>query len=152
MWGTMLDGMGESYSLSAEQLNEIAENYSIREAADAVDAGIMATAVMYEDEVMDILRTKTETDEDDDLNFVTLNKYLKAPKPTKENGDFTLSYKKDKIAVIYAQGNIGLGESGDGSIGSDTYSEAIQSARKDSSLRLLCSELTLREELQWRAI
>ena len=136
MWGTMLDGMGESYSLSADQLNEIAENYSIREAADAVNAG-MATAVMYEDEVMSLLREKTETEEGDDLNFVTLKKYLKAPKTSKENSDFTLSYKKDKIAVIYAQGNIGLGESGEGSIGSDTYMEAIQSARKDSSVKAI---------------
>jgi len=136
MWGTLLDGMGESYSLSAEKLNEIAENYSIREAADAVDAG-MATAVMYEDEVMSLLREKTETDEDDDLNFVTLQKYLKAPEPAKEGEGFTLSYKKDKIAVIYAQGSIGLGESGDGAIGSDTYTEAIQSARKDSSVKAI---------------
>jgi len=136
MWATMLDGMGESYSLSADQLNEIAENYSIREASDAVDAG-MATAVMYEDEVMSLLREKTETDENDDLNFVTLHKYLKAPKPAKEEEGFTLSYKKDKVAVIYAQGNIGLGESGDGSIGSDTYTEAIRSARKDSSVKAI---------------
>ena len=136
MWGTLLDGMGESYSLSAEKLNEIAENYSIREAADAVDAG-MATAVMYEDEVMSLLREKTESDEDDDLNFVTLQKYLKAPEPAKEGEGFTLSYKKDKIAVIYAQGSIGLGESGDGAIGSDTYTEAIQSARKDSSVKAI---------------
>jgi protease-4 len=136
MWGSMLDGMSDSYSISAEKLNEIAENYSIQMASDAVDAG-MATAVMYENEVMDILREKTETDEDDDLNFVKLNKYLKAPKPPKENGEFKLSYKKDKIAVIYAQGNIGLGESGDGSIGSDTYTEAIKSARKDTSIKAI---------------
>lgn len=136
MWGSMLDGMSDSYSISAEKLNEIAENYSIQIASDAVDAG-MATAVMYEDEVMDILREKTETDEDDDLNFVTLAKYLKAPKPPKEDGDFTLSYKKEKIAVIYAQGNIGLGESGDDAVGSDTYAEAIKAARKDTSVKAI---------------
>lgn len=136
MWGSMLDGMSDSYSISAEKLNEIAENYSIQIASDAVDAG-MATAVMYEDEVMDILREKTETDEDDDLNFVTLAKYLKAPKPPKEDGDFTLSYKKAKIAVIYAQGNIGLGESGDDAVGSDTYAEAIKAARKDTSVKAI---------------
>lgn len=136
MWGSMLDGMSDSYSISAEKLNEIAENYSIQIASDAVDAG-MATAVMYEDEVMDILREKTATDEDDDLNFVTLAKYLKAPKPPEEDGGFSLSYKKDKIAVIYAQGNIGLGESGDDAVGSDTYAEAIKAARKDTSVKAI---------------
>ncbi|HKK39976.1 MAG TPA: signal peptide peptidase SppA [Cryomorphaceae bacterium] len=136
MWGTMLDGMGESYSLSADRLNEIAENYSIRIPSDAVDVG-MATALMYEDDVMNILREKTGRDEDDELNFVTLRKYLKAPKPPKEDGEFTLSYKKDKIAVIFAQGNIGLGESGDGAIGSETYTEAIKSARKDTSVKAI---------------
>lgn len=136
MWGTILDGMADSYGISAEKLNEIAENYSIQEAADAAEAG-MITAVRYEDEVMDILREKTETEEGADLNFVKLSKYFNAPNPAKENGEFKLSYKKDKIAVIYAQGGIGLGKSGDESIGSDTYMEALKSARNDSSVKAI---------------
>lgn len=136
MWGTMLGDMGESYSLTADQLNEVAENYAIRIPSDAVEAG-MATAVLYEDDVMRILREKTEKEADEDLNFVTLFKYLKAPEPAENDGTFTLSYKKDKIAVVYAQGNIGLGESGDSGIGSDTYTKAIRSARKDSSVKAI---------------
>lgn len=135
-WGTMLTGMGESYSMSNEALNAIAENYSLQKPADAVEAG-MATALMYEDDVFDLLREKTEVEMDDDLNLVSLAKYLKAPEPKDEDGEFTLSYKKDKIAVIYAQGAIGLGESGDEAIGSDTYAEAFRKARKDSSIKAI---------------
>jgi protease-4 len=137
LWGTMLDGMGTSYGLTEEELNSIAENYTLQIPSDAVDAG-MATALMYENDVYDLLREKTGREADEDLELVSLRKYLKAPEPEKDtDGEFKLSYKKDKIAVVYAQGNIMMGKSGDDAIGSETYTEALREARQDSSVKAI---------------
>lgn len=136
VWGTMLAGMGESYSMNADELERIAEEYAIRTADDAVKIGL-ATATMYEGEVMDILRFKVDAEEDEELDFVKLTKYFKAPKPKKDEKGFTFSYKKDKIAVVYAEGGINLGKSSNQSIGSDTYSEALRQARRDTSVKAI---------------
>jgi len=44
IWGTMLNGMGSSFSLSEDELKSIAEDYSIREAEDAVELGMATDA------------------------------------------------------------------------------------------------------------
>jgi len=136
IWGTMLEDMGASYSSTPDELRKVAEGYSIRTAEDAVKFG-MATAAMYEGEVMELLRTKLNAEEDEELRFVQLRKYLNAPKPKDENEGFNFSYKKDKIAIIYAEGAIGLGTSSDESIGSETYLEALENARKDTSVKAI---------------
>lgn len=136
MWETMLDGISESYGIPPSKLDSIADEYRIQMPEDAVEAS-MATALKYEDEVLAILKEKVEIDSDDDLEFVKLPKYFKAPKPKKDNGDFTLSYKKDKVAVVYASGAIGLGKGNDGTIGSETYVDALRTARKDTSVKAI---------------
>ncbi len=137
MWGSILTEMEESMEIPDDTLDQLAENFTLRYAEDAVDAGF-ANGEKYEDEVFEILKEKVGMEDDEKLNFVTLPKYFKAPASTKDNdGEFTFSYKKDKIAVVYASGAIGLGEGQDDAIGSDTYVKAIKSAREDSTVKAI---------------
>jgi len=136
MWGTMLSGISESYGIAEQELDQMANTYQLQMAEDAVAAG-MATALKYEDEVMDILQAKVEAEAEDDLHFVSLSKYLKAPEPKGGDETFSFSYKKDKIAVVYAEGAITFGEANEGAIGSDAYVEAVRSARKDTSIKAI---------------
>lgn len=135
IWSNMLAQIAASRGISVSELQMLADTYEIQNAQDAVANGL-ATETKYYDEVLAHLKFKTETDEEDDLKSVSLAKYLKAPKP-KKDGDFTLDYKKDKIAVVYASGSIGGGEATDDAIGSESFAKAIREARRDTTVKAI---------------
>jgi protease-4 len=135
LWNNMLSGISASREIEQGTLSSLANNYSIQTVDDAVNQKLVSAA-KYSDEVEEILKQKTETESGEDLNFVTLQKYLNAP-GKKDSGKFVPGYKKDKIAVIYASGNINSGEGNEEEIGSDTYAEALRTARLDTTVKAI---------------
>lgn len=135
IWGNMLAELSVSRDIPIDSLQALADGYRIRDADDAVENGL-ATATAYYDEVVEILKTKSEREADDDVKLVAFNKYLKSP-ALKKDKDATPEYKKKKIAVIYATGGINSGKSGDDAIGSETFAKAIKEAREDSTVKAI---------------
>lgn len=139
LWDQMLTGISQSRNIPKSDLENLANTYAIQTAQDAVDKGL-ATGTKYGDEIIEILKSKVEVEKDKDLKLVTMSRYRRAPEPKgKDDSEtkFVPSYKKPKIAVIYASGGIASGESRDESIGSETYAEAIREARKDTSVKAI---------------
>jgi protease-4 len=135
IWDNMLAEISDSRNLTPENLNGLANDFAIQEPSDAVEAGLI-TGTKYYDEILEILRTKTETAQDEEINFVKLSKYLKAPKPNTSE-TFVPSYKKNKIAVIYASGSIAGGNAVDESIGSEAFAKAVRDARLDTTVKAI---------------
>lgn len=133
IWSNIKTGISESRNIPVEKLQTMADEYQIQRAQDAVDAGL-ATGVMYYDELLEVLHAKTETDPEKDLKMVPLKKYIKASKPSTQ---FDFDFKKPKIAIIYATGEINSGEGSDETIGSETFAKAIREAREDSSVKAI---------------
>jgi protease-4 len=139
LWDKMLIGIASSRNIPKDKLDEFANTYAIQTAQDAADKGLI-TAVKYGDEVVEILKDKVEIEKDKDLKLVTMGRYRRAPEPSKKDGEtktFVPSYKKAKIAVIYASGGISSGESRDEAIGSETFAEAIRDARTDTTVKAI---------------
>ena len=83
----------------------------------------------YDDEVKDEIRSKLGVDPRGWLNFIPLGKYAKA-----------VDYKvtgKDKIALIYAEGDVVDGKGERDEIGSDTYRWLIKKARFDKDVKAI---------------
>jgi protease-4 len=87
---------------------------------------------LYKDEVLKLLKDKTDIKESKDLNAVSLEDYSKVPKNRKHKG-----LAKDKIAVIYATGGINIGEGDENNIGSGKFGREIRKARRDSSIKAI---------------
>lgn len=133
IWTHMKTGFSAALQKTDEEMQAIADEYKLQEAKDAVELGLI-TDVKFYDEVLDLLKIKTETDLEKDLKSVTLRKYMKASKP---GSSTALDYKKDKIAVIYASGEIISGTGKDDVIGSETVAKAIRAARRDSTVKAI---------------
>ena len=90
-------------------------------------------------------------DKEKKIAFVGLSKYLRSY--DEEKGD-----KDRKVAVIYAEGGISSGESGDDAIGSTSLSETIREAREDSSIKAIVLRVNspggsgLASEVIWREV
>ena len=114
---------------SEENLNDIIDNLKIREAKDAVTYGIVDETI-YEDAVYDKIRENIGLDSEEKINFVSLQKYAKTL--SKSSG-----FGKDKIAVVYADGNIVDGKGTTENIGSDRFKAILQKIRRDDKVKAL---------------
>ena len=129
MWNHLLEGISASRKISVDDLNAIANEFKIQSPQDAVNLK-MVDKLMYKDEVLDELKNRVSATKIKDLKLMKLGKYAKAPESDKKSSD-------NKIAVIYASGNIISGDGDEESIGSERISKAIRKARLDDNVKAI---------------
>ena len=143
IWTDMTKRISESRGMDLAKMNMVADSIMIRRAEDAMDLGFV-DGLKYRDEVIDMLYAKVGAadDEDDDrkkfkgagdedaLKFVSLSDYHKSKK-----SDDRDDRDEDKVAVVYAVGEIRSGEGDDQTIGSDRIARALREARLDENVK-----------------
>ncbi len=131
IWNNVLADIAEARGLSLNHLNTVADAFNTRNAELALE-NQMVDGVKYPDEIRDILNEKLGLDKDKDLKMITLSHYKKAPAP---KGTVT-PRSRNKIAVVYASGNILPGEGGEQTIGTN-IAKAMREARRDSTVKAI---------------
>lgn len=127
MWNQLLDGVSEERNISVEKLNELIDGAKIRKAASAKKYGLI-DGILFEDEMNAKLRELSDIKEGKKLRLVSTSDYASAP-------DKDYKFSKNKIAVVYASGAIGL-EQSDNSIGPE-LAKTIRKARRDSTIKAI---------------
>jgi protease-4 len=151
IWNQILEGISKERQISIKTLNDLADNLTLNNAQAAVDNGLI-DGLKYKDEIIDELAELTGTIKDKDIEAVSLSKYTSVSEKKRK------SIEKNKIAVIYASGNVIMGEGAEGTIGSDRISKAIRKARKDSSIKAIVFRVNsgggsaLASEVIWREV
>ncbi|HQH18274.1 MAG TPA: signal peptide peptidase SppA [Bacteroidales bacterium] len=152
IWNQMLEGISESRKMSIAQLNGIADSFKIQKAQDAVTYKLV-DKLLYKDELLAELRNLLGIGKKEKINSISLQKYTSVPDKTKK-----IHKTKDKIAVIYALGEIVSGKGDDETIGSDRISEAIRKARLDSAVKAIVLRVNspggsaLASDVIWREV
>ena len=131
IWGNMLAAISDSRNITVENLNQMADELALTNAEAALDARFV-DGLRYKDEIIDELKRKLGLDEDQKYKTVSLANYTNAPDPDGDQKDY-----KNRVAVIYAVGEITTGEGSDEVIGSDRISRAIRKARKDDKVKAI---------------
>ncbi len=130
LWNKMLKDISASRKVSVEKLNMIADSLSINTAEDALHYKLV-DVLDYQNNYRQMLKEKVGVGEDQNLNLVALNTYRKS---------FDLvvpSKNEDKIAVVYANGEIIDGKGNETTIGSETLCKEIRRAYKDKSVKAI---------------
>jgi protease IV len=149
IWNDLLEKVSVSRSIEIRELHRLADQLVIQKAEDAL-IHKMVDQLAYKDEVLEFLKEKTEAESTKKINFIELAKYVKAPKVDKPE------ITKDKIAVIYAVGQIESGKGDNETIGSETLSKAIRDARLDDKIKAIVLRVNspggsaLASEVIWR--
>lgn len=128
LYNSFLQSVSELRNIDTVTLRQLANEGRIQTAKDAVD-NKLADGTKYDDEVKDEIKSRLKIGKYDRINFVSMGDYLAA-----SSGG---SAKGEKIALIYAEGNIIDGKSEQGAIGSETYRTLIRKARLDKSIRAI---------------
>ncbi len=130
LWGHMIEEISKSRSVSVTEINAIADGLLIRSTDDALKYKLV-DELKYEDEVHELMKKNLGLKGKDKIHFVSLSDYRDAA------GELSVSSSKNKIAIIYAVGEIESGEGKEGNIGSASLVRAIREARVDSSIKAI---------------
>ena len=147
IWSEITDDISKSRNISTEQLNLIADNANGRNATLAKENNLI-DAIIYEDQY----KEKLALNSDKKVNTISLEDYIKSGK-----GRIS-STAKNKIAVIYAQGEIMYGEGNEDIIGQGIINKAIRKAREDKNVKAIVLRVNspggsaLASELIWREL
>ena len=151
IWNKLITNISESRGISITELNKIADDLSAYKAGNNVESGL-TDALLYRDEVIEKITELTGIEDITSENLLSLRKYnnafVKSNKPVSRN----------KIAVIYASGDIIEGKGDEHTIGSVTISKAISKARKRSSVKAIVLRVNspggdgLASDIIWREV
>lgn len=126
IYDTFLSDISASKKLSVDSLRGIANGYLIREPEDAKKYGFVNN-LLYKDEVFAKIRAKLGIDEKKDIPYVSILDYTNKPSSGEAGGD--------RVAVLYAYGEIIDGEGMDGQIGGDKLSRELRQLRLDDKVK-----------------
>src|SRR5690606_18999566 len=125
MYTAFLAKVSEGRQISTDTLKNIADNFLIRNADNAIEYKFVDDK-RYQDEVLAALKERLDVDEKKDLPAVSLLDYTE-----REKSDA----KGDRIAVLYAYGNIVDGEGTEGNIGGDKLSRELRKLRRNDRVK-----------------
>lgn len=150
MYDHFLQGISNSRKIPKDSLHNMANNALVRTAGDAVKFKL-ADGLRYKDQVLAELKSLSGIKADRKVKSVTLVDYA----PTAEEKS---SSANDRIAVVYAVGEIMSGEGDDETIGSERISRAIRTAREDKKVKAVVLRVNspggsaLASDVIWREV
>jgi protease-4 len=145
-----LTQVSKGRNISIKELAAIANELKVQTAQDAVKYKL-ADGLKYKDEIIAELSKISNTNNEEELKLVGLSEYL-------QSNPIKASTATDKIAVIYAAGEIVSGSGNDDNIGSERVSAAIRKARLDKNVKAVVLRINspggsaLASDVIWREV
>jgi protease-4 len=152
VWSSILLDISKSRTVSVAKLNEIANGLLAR-TPEMAKAEKLVDVIAYEDEYHNAIRKKLKVDKDEDYNKISIVDYAQKVATTSKSNT-----SSDKIAVIYAQGEIMSGEGDVNTIGEGSMNRSLIEARKDKNVKAIVLRIdspggsALTSDLIWREI
>ncbi|MCB2377783.1 signal peptide peptidase SppA [Hymenobacter sp. BT635] len=125
----MLQNVAKSRGMGVARLKQISDSMLVHNADDAKRLGLV-TNLGYYDQALDYMKGKIGLDQKKKLSLISLGDYQDA-----DDKDGEGSTSGNRIAVIYADGDIVTGKGGNDNIGSTRFAEAIRKARLDDNVK-----------------
>lgn len=144
----MVVSIGKHRGIDSAALTGLANSLAVRTAEQALQHGLI-DGVKYDDEVKDTLKALIGLSKKEDINFMPALKYIEA---TRSSGT------GDRIAIVYADGNIVDGKGEDGEIGGDSFRKMLAGIRSDDKVKAVVLRVNspggsaIASEMIWREL
>lgn len=151
LWNTMKQEISEARNIPENRLDVIADSLLARN-PELAKASLLVDKIGYHDEYINGMKQALGVEMSDDLNTVSIANYAEYV------ADKTSSYSKNRIAVIYAEGDIIYGEGDLGKVGQGSINKSLRKARNDDKIKAIVLRINspggsaLASELIWREI
>lgn len=154
MYCHFLTGISNNRNISKDSLFNYANELKIRFPEDAVKYKLV-DGLKYKDEILIELKHLAGVNEKDNLKTVDLADYTNS-ETTKSDDKKKAS--KNRIAIVYASGEITGGEGDDNTIGSENISKALRRVRLDDKVKAVVFRVnspggsSLASDVIWREV
>ena len=155
LYDHFLTNIGKSRGINKDSLFNYANNMSVQTPEDALRLKLI-DGLKYKDEILDELKARTGTDKKKDLAHVDIADYTKSD--DQKSDDDGKSSSSNKIAVVYASGEINGGEGDDNTIGSERISATLRKVRLDNKVKAVVLRVnspggsSLASDVIWREV
>ena len=129
VWNKICNDISISRNISVDKINQFADDLTLLFDSEAALDNNFIDGLKYRDEIISELHDLTNTADNKKVNIIKNTQYAKV-RPELYEGE-------DKIAIIYASGQIIDGEGDETTIGSTTLSEALRQARTDKKVKAI---------------
>jgi len=130
IWDVIVTDVSASRNITPQNLNIIADTLGGRTPKYAVASGLIDGDLHF-DEYENLVRDKMGVGDDTELNYVELAEYVHLANREK------IYTGSDKVAIIYAQGEILYGEGGRDFLGQGLMLDALQKAKENSNIKAI---------------
>jgi len=151
IWHDLLNDVTTTRRINKDTLQLIANRLLAYNPDSCYKLGLI-DSLAYQDDMKKILSEQVECKKNE-VKIVDYNKYTKVPKNYVGKG-----LAKNKIAIIYAHGDVIIGKGDEGTVSSERISKAIREAREDSSIKAIVLRVNspggsaLASEIIWREV
>lgn len=125
LYASFLGNISEARKISVDSLRLVADAYMIRNPEDAQRLKFV-DKIMYKDELLSLLKKRLEVDEKKDIPTISILDY---------NTITPSESSTNRIAVLYAYGNIVDGEGSAEDIGGERFSRELRKLRRDDRVK-----------------
>ncbi len=151
IWSEMITDIDESRNIEVVEINHIADELLARTPDLAIEHN-MITGKLYKDQYVNVLKQLGGLAEDASIYSVSVKNYIDSGKGRLVNS------ASDKIAIIYAQGDIMYGKGDEDYIGPELIIESLKKARKSKDVKAIVLRVNspggsaLASDMIWREI
>ena len=151
IWSEMISDIDESRNVEVAEINHIADELLARTPDLAIE-NKMITGKLYKDEYVKVLKELGGLSEDAAIYSVSVKNYIDSGKGR------IINKASDKIAIIYAQGDIMYGKGDENYIGPELIIESLKKARKSKDVKAIVLRVNspggsaLASDMIWREI
>ncbi len=151
IWNSVAGEIAESRDMDIEQLNRIADTLGGRKPEFAQESNLV-DGMAYYDQYEASLKAATGIDPSEDQDFISLSEYMKNASGKK------LTRGKDKIAVVFAQGEMFYGEGDQNVIGQGLMVRTIKKVKENEDVKAVVFRIdspggnALTADIIWREL
>ena len=152
IWNSVLTDISISRNIPTLKLNEIATQLAAR-TPEMAKMQRLVDKIAYEDVYHNDIKKLLDVDSDKEYSNISILDYAENVAATS-----IVNSSKNKIAIIYAQGEIGNGEGDVNTVGEGSMRRSLQEARKDKKIKAIVLRIdspggnALTSDLIWREI
>lgn len=153
IWMNFKQEIGESRGKTIQEIDQIADSLGGRNGKLALQNNLINDTI-YHDQYEALLKKQLRVKDDKKINYISIKDYILSGKGRKK----VKLTVKDRIAVIYAQGEIKYGEGDETYIGQESIIKALRKAVKDKKVKAIVLRVNspggsaLASDLIWREL
>jgi protease-4 len=127
LWGDWKASVAADRKLTAEAIQKIADEQAVLMAKEAKEAGLVDKIAAYDEVLSELKKVSGKQEADKDFPQIELATYAQVPAIPQKG--------KNRIAILYAEGEIVDGDGGPGLIGGDKLSKELRRLRMDKGIK-----------------